>query len=69
MLIMNVAWRSRFIKVKCKMCGNVQITFSHATIKVRCNQCNEVLSIPRGGRAKILADIVEVVDVKPTQQT
>ncbi|MEM0056888.1 MAG: 30S ribosomal protein S27e [Candidatus Geothermarchaeota archaeon] len=64
---MSITWRSRFIKVKCKKCGNVQITFSHATIKVRCNQCNEILTIPHGGKAKILADIVEVVDVKPTQ--
>ncbi len=53
---------SRFIKIRCKNCGNEQITFSHASMRVRCNVCNELLAEPTGGKAKILGEIVEELE-------
>lgn len=54
--------RSRFIKIKCKKCGNTQIIFSHASRKVNCIICNEVLAKPSGGKAKIMGEVVEVLE-------
>ena len=51
---------SEFIKLKCKKCGNEQITFSHATMEVRCEKCNAVLLYPMGGKATLgEAEVVE----------
>lgn len=49
--------RSNFIQVKCPECGSEQITFSHATIIVRCNICGSILAEPTGGKAKIKGEI------------
>ncbi|MEM2454407.1 MAG: 30S ribosomal protein S27e [Candidatus Bathyarchaeia archaeon] len=50
--------RSNFIQVKCPECGNEQITFSHATITVRCNICGSVLAEPTGGKADIKGEAI-----------
>jgi small subunit ribosomal protein S27e len=50
--------KSSFIKVRCPKCTFEQITFDYATIIVRCRNCNEVLLIPTGGKAKIKGEIV-----------
>lgn len=52
---------SKYLKVKCK-CGNEQVIFSHATQKIDCSQCKETIAEPKGGRANILAKIVEELD-------
>ncbi|MEX0568954.1 MAG: 30S ribosomal protein S27e [Candidatus Njordarchaeota archaeon] len=49
---------STFIRVKCKNCGHEIITFSHASTKVLCPGCNEVLVEPTGGKAKIRGEIL-----------
>lgn len=46
--------RSRFLKVKCKSCGNEQILFSHSTMVIKCNVCNETLAQPTGGKAMLV---------------
>lgn len=46
--------RSRFLKVKCKNCGNEQILFSHSTMVIKCNVCNETLTQPTGGKAMLV---------------
>jgi len=46
--------RSRFLKVKCKNCGNEQILFSHSTMVIKCNVCNETLAQPTGGKAMLV---------------
>ena len=51
--------KSRFLKVKCSKCGNIQIVFSHASQEVKCNICDEKLAIPTGGKAKILGEVQE----------
>ena len=54
--------KSRFIQVRCPDCGNEQIIFSHAASVVRCNICGAVLAEPTGGKAKIKAEIVKVLE-------
>lgn len=51
--------RSKFYVVRCPDCENEQIVFSHATFPVRCLVCGRVLVEPRGGKAKILGQIVK----------
>ncbi len=51
--------RSKFVKVRCKKCGNEQIIFNKAATVVKCINCGEVLAEPTGGKAKILAEVVE----------
>jgi len=54
--------KSKFIKVRCKKCGNEQIIFDKASTVVKCLKCGETLALPTGGKAKILAEIVEVYE-------
>jgi len=51
----------RFLKVKCPNCGSEQIIFEKASTVVKCIVCGEILAKPRGGKAKILAQIIEVM--------
>ncbi|MHA1972252.1 MAG: 30S ribosomal protein S27e [Candidatus Hodarchaeales archaeon] len=53
--------RSRFLKVQCE-CGNVQELFSHATTKISCRVCGKILAEPRGGKARLFADVIEAID-------
>ncbi|MCW4008920.1 MAG: 30S ribosomal protein S27e [Candidatus Bathyarchaeota archaeon] len=53
---------SRFLRVKCLKCGNEQLVFSHATNKVVCNVCSEVLAEPGGGKAKIKGEIQAIFE-------
>ncbi len=53
---------SKFIKIKCKKCKNEQILFNKASMKIKCLVCNAVLAEPTGGKAKINASVVEVLD-------
>ncbi len=53
---------SHFYKVRCPKCGNEQIIFSHASMKVKCLVCGEILAEPTGGKAKIYGEIVEILD-------
>ncbi|MGQ9514199.1 MAG: 30S ribosomal protein S27e [Thermoproteota archaeon] len=52
--------RSTFLQVKCPECGNEQLVFSFASIKVKCNICNAILAEPTGGKAKINGEITNV---------
>jgi small subunit ribosomal protein S27e len=56
------ATRSKFIKVKCNDCQNEQIIFSNATTRVDCTVCGRTIAEPRGGKAVIKTEIVEVMD-------
>ncbi len=53
--------RSKFLIVKCKVCGNEQIVFSHATYPARCVMCGAQLVKPTGGKAEILGEIVKIL--------
>ena len=52
---------SKFIEVECPKCGNKQIVFDKASTVVRCQNCNEILVVPRGGKAEIKAKVVKVL--------
>lgn len=53
---------SKFIKVRCSKCKNEQITFGKSSTKVLCLVCNKVLLEPKGGKARIKARILEVLE-------
>ena len=52
---------SRFIKVRCPKCNNEQIIFGKASTVVKCLICDNILAVPTGGKAKIRARILEVL--------
>ena len=52
---------SLFMKVKCRKCGNEQIVFDRVSLEVRCNVCDEVLAIPRGGKAEIKGESLQIL--------
>ncbi|MGA9138829.1 MAG: 30S ribosomal protein S27e [Methanocella sp.] len=54
--------KTKFLKVKCKDCENEQIIFGSATSKVDCAVCGSTLAEPRGGKAVIKSQILEVLD-------
>ncbi len=53
--------KSRFLKVRCSKCKNEQIIFEKASTKVKCLVCEEVLAESTGGKAKINANILEIL--------
>jgi small subunit ribosomal protein S27e len=54
--------QTRFVQVICSECGNRQIVFDSAKIKVKCNVCGSILAYPTGGRAKLTAKVDRVYD-------
>ncbi|HUV79215.1 MAG TPA: 30S ribosomal protein S27e [Candidatus Bathyarchaeia archaeon] len=52
---------SKFLKVKCNDCEYEQVVFDHATTSVKCNVCGRTLVEPRGGKAEIKGEIIEVL--------
>ena len=53
---------SKFIKVRCPKCKNEQIMFGKASSSVKCLVCGKVLAEPTGGKSKIKARILEVLE-------
>ncbi len=53
---------SRFIKVRCVKCKNEQIIFGKPTSEVNCLICNKPLAESSGGKGRIKARILEVLD-------
>lgn len=53
---------SKFIKVRCPKCKNEQIIFGKTSSVVKCLVCDKVLAEPIGGKGKIKARILEVLD-------
>lgn len=53
--------RSRFLRAKCRDCGNEQVLFDRAASVVSCQVCGATLVEPTGGKAEIKAEIVEVL--------
>lgn len=56
-----MARKGKFIRVKCPKCKVDQIIFGKASMKVRCLECNAVLALPAGGKAKIRSRVEEVL--------
>ncbi|MFH1682293.1 MAG: 30S ribosomal protein S27e [Candidatus Woesearchaeota archaeon] len=54
--------KSKFIKVRCSKCKNEQIIFGTASRVVNCLVCSKELSMPSGGKSKLCARVLEVLD-------
>lgn len=53
---------SKFIKVRCRDCENEQVLYNKASTEVSCHICGSKLATPTGGKAKIKAEILEVIE-------
>lgn len=53
---------SRFIKVRCSKCKNEQIIFGKPASEIKCLVCNSIIAEPTGGKGKIKARILEVLE-------
>ena len=54
--------KSKFIKVRCAKCKNEQIIFGNASSIVPCLVCNKEVAFPTGGKARISARVLEVLE-------
>jgi small subunit ribosomal protein S27e len=53
---------SKFIKIRCPKCKNEQIMFGKASSQVICLVCQKPLADPTGGKARVKARILEVLE-------
>lgn len=53
--------RSKFLRVRCRDCGNEQVTFDRVATIVGCLVCGSTIAEPTGGKADIKAEVVEVL--------
>jgi small subunit ribosomal protein S27e len=53
---------SKYIKVRCPKCKNEQIIFGKSSSNVECLVCSKIISEPTGGKAKIKARVLEVLE-------
>jgi small subunit ribosomal protein S27e len=53
---------SKFIKVRCPKCKNEQIIFGKSATKIMCLVCGKSLAEPTGGKSKIKARVLEVLE-------
>ncbi len=58
----NQETKSRFIKIRCPKCKNEQIIFGKPATKIKCLVCDKILADPTGGKGKIKARILEVLE-------
>ena len=54
--------KGKFIKVKCSKCKNEQIVFGKISSQVTCLVCGKRIAEPTGGKAKVKARILEVLE-------
>ena len=52
---------AKFLKVRCEKCKNEQIIFEKSSTEVKCLVCSEVLAVPKGGKAAVKAQVLEVL--------
>jgi len=52
---------SNFLKVKCTKCGNEQVVFDRAAVRVKCNVCEDILLETQGGKAKIKGEVTQIL--------
>lgn len=49
---------NKFIRIKCRDCGNEQVTYTKISSVVVCHICNATLARPTGGTLDLAADII-----------
>jgi small subunit ribosomal protein S27e len=52
---------SKFIKLRCPKCKNEQIVFGKSSTTVKCLVCEKVIAEPSGGKARVKARVLEVL--------
>lgn len=52
---------SKFLKVSCPRCKTTQTVFGKASTDVKCDKCNLLLVHTQGGKARIKAEVKEVL--------
>lgn len=52
---------SKFIKIRCPKCKNEQVMFGKASTMVKCLVCDKVLAEPTGGKSRVKARVLEVL--------
>ena len=52
----------KFIKVRCPKCKNEQVMFGKASSNINCLVCGKVLAEPTGGKSRVKARILEVLE-------
>jgi small subunit ribosomal protein S27e len=50
------------MKVRCKDCENEQVIFDRASTPISCHICGSKLVIPKGGKAEIKAEVLEILE-------
>lgn len=53
---------SKFVKIRCPKCKNEQIMFGKASANIKCLVCGKILAEPTGGKSRIKARILEVLE-------
>ena len=53
---------SKFIKLRCPKCRNEQIVFGKSASKIKCLVCGKLLAEPSGGKTRVKARVLEVLD-------
>jgi len=54
--------KSKFIKLRCPKCKNEQIVFGKSASTIKCLVCNKVLAEPAGGKTRVKARVLEVLE-------
>lgn len=52
---------SKFLEVSCPRCRNRMILFGKASVRVKCEKCNYLLTRNKGGKVKVRAKIEKVL--------
>jgi small subunit ribosomal protein S27e len=52
----------KFIKIRCPKCKNEQIMFGKSSTKVLCLVCSKELADPVGGKSRVKARVLEVLE-------
>lgn len=53
---------SKFVKIRCPKCKNEQVMFGKASSKITCLVCGKALADPTGGKSRIKARVLEVLE-------
>ena len=53
---------SKFVKIRCPKCKNEQAIFGKTSSVINCLICGRVLAEPTGGKTRVKARILEVLE-------
>ncbi len=53
---------SRFVKVRCPKCKNEQVIFGKTSTVINCLVCGKAVAEPSGGKSRVKARILEVLE-------